>query len=163
MSIRSVLLTSALALSALGSPLLISTLPFQTPVHAQQATATQYFTDGQGLAIRGTDPVAYFKAGQPVAGKAEFEYEWGGATWRFASAENRDLFVNNPTQFSPQYGGFCAWAVAQGYTAPIDPNAWKIVDGKLYLNANRSIQRRWERDIPGHIARANSNWPGVLN
>jgi len=114
------------------------------------------------VAIKGTDPVAYFTEGQPLPGRAEFEYEWQRATWRFASAENRDLFANNPEQYAPEYGGYCAWAVSQGYTAPIDPNAWKIVDGKLYLNFNRRIQQRWEKDIPGHIAQANQNWPQVL-
>ncbi|MGD1949590.1 MAG: YHS domain-containing (seleno)protein [Leptolyngbyaceae cyanobacterium] len=122
----------------------------------------QYFTDGAGLAIRGTDPVAYFTDGGPVAGSSEFTYTWNNATWQFASAENRDLFVANPAQYAPQYGGYCAWAVSQGYTAAIDPNAWKIVDGKLYLNFNTGVQRRWERDIPGNITRANANWPEVL-
>lgn len=114
-----------------------------------------------GIAIEGTDPVAYFTQGQPVAGQEEFSYEWGGATWLFSSAENRDRFVSNPEQYAPQYGGFCAWAVSQGYTAPIDPNAWKIVDGRLYLNFNQGVQRRWERDIPGNIAQGDQNWVGL--
>jgi YHS domain-containing protein len=127
-----------------------------------EATNTnEVFYEDDGLAIRGYDPVAYFTEGQPVEGSQEFSYQWGNATWRFASAENRDLFVNNPEQYAPQYGGFCAWAVSQGYTAAIDPNAWKIVDGRLYLNATRGVQRRWERDIPGHIAQGDQNWPGI--
>ena len=120
------------------------------------------FVEG-GIAIRGADPVAYFTAGAYVAGSSEYSYEWGDAVWQFASAENRDLFIGNPTQYAPQYGGYCAWAVSEGYTAAIDPTAWKIVDGKLYLNFNARIQRRWEQDIPGKIARANQNWPGVLS
>ena len=116
-----------------------------------------------GVAIRGADPVAYFTEGEYVAGSANYTHEWAGATWQFASAEHRDLFASNPTQYAPQYGGFCAWAVSEGYTAPVDPNAWKIVDGKLYFNFNARIQRRWEGDIPGHVARANQNWPGVIN
>lgn len=122
----------------------------------------RYFVDDSGLAIRGTDPVAYFTQGGPVTGSSEFVYTWRNATWQFASAENRDLFVANPEQYAPQYGGFCAWAVSQGYTASIDPNAWRIVDGKLYLNYNRGVQRQWERDIPGNISKANANWPDVL-
>lgn len=122
----------------------------------------RYFTDSQGLAIRGTDPVAYFTQGRPVAGQPQFAHTWSGATWWFASAEHRDRFAANPEQYAPQYGGFCAWAVSRGYTAAIDPQAWKIVDGKLYLNYNRGIQRRWERDIPGNIQKADANWPGVL-
>jgi len=113
------------------------------------------------VAIAGADPVAYFTDGAYVPGSAEFAHEWSGATWHFASAENRDEFASNPTQYAPQYGGFCAWAVSQGYTAAVDPEAWKIVDGKLYLNYDQSIQARWEKDIPGNIAKADSNWPSV--
>jgi len=115
-----------------------------------------------GIAIAGADPVAYFTQGDYVPGEPAFSYEWGGATWQFASAEHRDLFIANPAQYAPQYGGFCAWAVSQGYTAAIDPNAWTIVDGKLYLNYDQRIQRRWSQDIPGNIAKADQNWPGVL-
>lgn len=116
-----------------------------------------------GVAIRGYDPVAYFTEGEPQQGSREFAYEWRGATWHFSSANNRDLFENDPEQYAPQYGGYCAWAVKEGTTAPIDPQAWKIVDGKLYLNLNPKIQRRWQEDIPGNIAEADNNWPGVLN
>lgn len=129
---------------------------------AAETSTIRYFEDDRGLAIRGADPVAYFTQGGPVAGSAEFAYTWNNATWQFASAENRDLFAANPEQYAPQYGGFCAWAVSQGYTASTDPNAWRIVDGKLYLNYNQGVQRRWERDIPGNINKANANWPGVL-
>ena len=128
-----------------------------------QAQKVEYFADSNGLAIRGTDPVAYFTQGKPVQGVAEFEYVWNHVTWRFASAENRDRFAANPEQYAPQYGGFCAWAVSQGYTASIDPQAWRIVDDKLYLNYNKGVQRRWERDIPGNIAKADANWPEVLS
>ena len=115
------------------------------------------------IAIRGADPVAYFKQGQYVAGSAAHTYEWAGVTWQFASAENRDLFASDPAGYAPQYGGFCAWAVSQGYTAPVDPTAWKIVDGKLYLNFDARIQRRWQQDIAGNIASGDRNWPAVLN
>ena len=114
------------------------------------------------VAIRGADPVAYFTAGEYTPGSEEFTPDWQGATWQFASAENRDLFAANPEEYAPQYGGFCAFAVSQGYTAPIEPTAWKIVDGKLYLNFDDRIQKRWSNDIPGHIAQADQNWPGVL-
>lgn len=138
-----------------------------TPVETAKTETTadqtvQYFVNNSGLAIRGTDPVAYFIQGGPVAGSSEFTHTWNNATWQFASAENRDLFAANPEQYAPQYGGFCAWAVSQGYTASIDPNAWRIVDGKLYLNYSRGVQRRWERDIPGNINKADTNWPEVL-
>ena len=85
-----------------------------------------------GGAIRGYDPVAYFTEGRPVEGKRAHRHEWMGATWSFASAENRAAFVADPEKFAPRYGGYCAWAVSQGYTASIDPDAWRIVDGALY-------------------------------
>lgn len=128
---------------------------------AEATPSIQYFAE-DGIAIRGADPVAYFTDDAYVAGSSEFTHDWNGATWQFASAENRDRFAANPDAYAPQYGGFCAWAVSQGYTAEIDPEAWNIVDGQLYLNFNRSIQNRWSRDIPGNIAQADQNWPGVL-
>lgn len=115
-----------------------------------------------GTAIDGTDPVAYFTEGRPVEGSTSFTHEWNGATWRFVSAENRDKFKAAPEKYAPQYGGYCAWAVSKGYTASTDPNAWKIVDGKLYLNYNKDVQKQWEGDIPGNIAAADGNWPKVL-
>ncbi len=129
---------------------------------SKQNTQIKVYSEN-GIAIKGTDPVGYFKQGKVVKGSDRFSYQWNNTTWHFASAENRDLFASNPQKYAPQYGGYCAWAVSQGYTAPIDPDAWKIVDGKLYLNYNKSIQRTWERDIPGNIAKADRNWPGVLN
>ena len=114
-----------------------------------------------GLAIRGYDPVAYFTDGRPVPGKADLSSAWNGATWRFATAEHKAAFDAEPAKYAPQYGGYCAWAVSQGYTAPIDPNAWKVVDGKLYLNYSADVQKDWQKDVPGHIAKANGNWPGL--
>ncbi len=127
-------------------------------------TATEIaFYAQDGVAIAGADPVAYFTAGDYVPGDAAYTYDWNGATWQFASAENQALFAADPEKYAPQYGGFCAWAVSQGYTAPIDPTAWKIVDGKLYLNYDKKIQAKWEKDIPGNITKADGNWPGVLS
>lgn len=120
------------------------------------------FTRG-GIAIKGADPVAYFTEGKPVTGQRKFQTEWKGAKWHFASAQNRDMFVANPEKFAPQYGGYCAFAVSQGYTAKIDTDAWAIVGGKLYLNYSTGVLRMWETDISGHIASADKNWPGVLN
>jgi len=130
---------------------------------APAAAKDPVFTDFWGHAIRGYDPVAYFLQGRPVEGSADFEAEWNGATWRFASAENRARFLEQPEAFAPQYGGYCAWAVSEGYTAPVSPDAWRIVDGKLYLNYDEKVQERWVADIPGHIARADANWPTVLD
>ena len=120
------------------------------------------FATGDG-AIRGYDPVAYFTLGEATEGKAEFSSQWQGATWRFASADNLARFESDPERYAPQYGGYCAYAVSQGYTASIDPDAWSIVDGKLYLNYSSGVKRRWEKDVPGHIGAADKNWPEVLN
>lgn len=117
----------------------------------------------RGLAIKGYDPVAYFTLGKPAKGLNNYELEWKGARWRFVNQDHLERFKAAPDQYAPQYGGYCAWAVAQGKTAGIDPDRWKIVDGKLYLNYNKKVQERWEADIPGFIQKANANWPGVLN
>ena len=126
---------------------------------AGQALANKSVFVDDGFAIRGYDPVAYFTEGKPVRGDEQFSAEYDGATWLFASAANRDKFQADPAAYAPQYGGFCAYAVSQGYTAKIEPDAWKIVDGKLYLNYDQRVQRIWEKDIPGYIADANKNWP----
>lgn len=126
------------------------------------AQTAKIYAEG-GVAVDGTDVVAYFTQGAPVAGSAEFTHDWSGATWRFASAANRDAFAAEPAKFAPQYGGYCAYAVSEGYTASTTPEAWKIVDGKLYLNYSRRVQRRWAKDIPARISSADANWPKVLN
>ena len=115
-----------------------------------------------GVAIKGYDPVAYFEHGKPVAGSKQFEHSWKDATWRFASAANRDKFSSNPEKYAPQYGGYCAYAVSLGATADIDPAAWSVVDGKLYLNKSKSIQATWSQDIPGYIKSADENWPKIV-
>ncbi|MDX2034787.1 MAG: YHS domain-containing (seleno)protein [Blastocatellia bacterium] len=112
-----------------------------------------------GTAVKGYDMVAYFKEGRPVKGKDEFVREWMGAKWYFSSAANRDEFAANPEKYAPQFGGYCAWAVGHGYTAGIDPAAWKIVDGKLYLNYSKDVQKMWEQDVPGWIKKGQENWP----
>ena len=115
-----------------------------------------------GVAIDGWDPVAYFLDGKPVEGRREHSVEWNGATWRFASAAHRELFVQAPEKYAPQYGGYCAWAVSQGYTAGIDPEAWRIENGRLYLNYSPEVQKKWAADIPGNVAKGDANWPNLL-
>ena len=114
------------------------------------------------LALHGYDAVAYWSDGKPVQGLPSFEYRWMNAVWRFASAEHRDQFSKEPERYAPQFGGYCAYAVSLGKTADVDPHAWRIVDGHLYLNYSRSIQRLWEQDVPGNIVKARQNWPAVL-
>lgn len=125
----------------------------------EELPPTPIFSE-DGLAIRGTDPVAYFREGRPVPGDAAFEAEWKGARWRFVNATNRDDFLAAPERFAPQYGGFCAWAMAaRGKLYSTQPQNWSIVDDKLYLNFNDDIQRKWEADIAGFIADADRRWP----
>jgi YHS domain-containing protein len=117
----------------------------------------------KGIAVGGYDPVAYFTDGKPLPGKTEFTQVHEGATWRFATAANRDAFAADPAKYAPQYGGYCAWAVSQGYTAKGDPNAWSIVGGKLYLNYNKSVHQSWQKNAAGNITLANGHWPMVLD
>jgi YHS domain-containing protein len=125
------------------------------------ALADKVFVDESGFAIRGTDPVAYFEEGRPVAGDPGLAAEWQGATWLFASAANRDAFAANPERYAPQYGGYCAYAVAQGALATIDPEAWTIHEGRLYLNFSPTVRIVWREDVPGNISKADANWPAL--
>ena len=114
-----------------------------------------------GVAIKGFDPVAYFTLGKAVEGSEAFSHEWLGATWHFASAEHRDLLAGKPAAYAPQYGGYCAQAVSEGRTAKIDPEAWHIVDGRLYLLYSKDARKSWRRDIPSRVAEADTNWPVI--
>ena len=119
--------------------------------------------NSDGVAIKEFDPVAYFTEGKPIKGKKDFEYQWLGAKWYFSSAANRDRFIENPSQYAPQYGGYCAYAVSKGHTADISPKAWKIVNGKLYLNNGLVAANLWGSNIPENIKKADENWPKILN
>ena len=129
---------------------------------AAQAGEAPVYSDWLGRAIRGYDPVAYFREGRAREGASDVEAEWNGATWRFVSEENRAAFLADPEAYAPQYGGWCAYAVSQGRTASVEPDQWAIVDGKLYLNYNAEIKATWDRDRAGYIAKADANWPEVL-
>lgn len=115
-----------------------------------------------GTAVGGYDPVGYFTDGKSVQGRGDITHQWKGAIWRFSSEKNRDLFKANPENYAPQYGGYCAWAVSQGYTAKGEPAQWSIVGGKLYLNYNASVKKTWEKDPAANIASGDRNWPKVL-
>jgi len=117
--------------------------------------------DARGVAIHGHDPVAYFVDEKPVMGKSEHSAIVGVATYWFASEANLQRFKADPAKYEPQYGGYCAYGVAQGVKPDIDPAAFRIVDGKLYLNLSPAVQKRWLADVPGFIDRANQNWPGL--
>jgi YHS domain-containing protein len=115
--------------------------------------------DGKGVAIKGYDPVAYFTQSKPVKGSPKFTHQWMGATYWFASAEDRDQFAALPEKFAPEFGGYCAYGVSKNHTVGIDPEAWRIVEGKLYLNYSKGVQKKWLEDVPGNIRAAEKNWP----
>lgn len=112
-------------------------------------------------AIDGYDAVAYFTEGHPVKGSKEFSFEYQGAVWRFASREHLEMFKADPEAYAPQYGGYCAYAVANGDTASAEPDLWTIHNGKLYLNYNRRINEEFRGNIDAFIQQADSNWPRI--
>ena len=127
-------------------------------VHADGQINTGYFG---GIAIKGYDPVAYFTKGRAMKGSEAFAHEWLGETWHFANAKHRDLFAADPVKYAPQFGGYCADGVAYGQnTANIDPEAWRIIDGKLYLTYDKGGAAELE-EIPGELTKAKTNWPKV--
>lgn len=114
---------------------------------------------GIATAIKGYDPVAYFTKSAPVLGNQAFAAEYEGQRYLFASAVNRDVFMKEPDKYAPQYGGFCAYGATRGYKAAVDPAAFTVREGKLYLNYSAKVQSLWEKDIPGYIKRADEKWP----
>lgn len=118
-------------------------------------------TDEQGIALHGYDPVAYFTVGKPTKGSARHTATFDGATYHFSSAANKARFQANPAAYAPQFGGFCAMGVALEKKLDGDPNVWKIVGDKLYLNVNPDVAVAWSRDIPGNIDKAQDNWPSI--
>lgn len=119
--------------------------------------------EGGRLAIHGYDPVAYFVDGGPRKGRADLTVEHGGAIWRFASEANKRRFEENSARYTPVYGGYCAYGVAQGYLVKIDPDAWSIVDDRLYLNYDKAVQNTWLKDVAGYVRGADARFPALLS
>ncbi|MCX4191832.1 YHS domain-containing (seleno)protein [Methylophaga sp. OBS1] len=117
--------------------------------------------NGNDLAIQGYDPVAYFTNEKPTKGSSDFTATYKNAIYHFSSEENRDLFRASPAKYAPQFGGFCAFGVTKGRKFDTDPTAWRVVDGKLYLNLNKDVQKVWLEDVPGYITNANQTWPTI--
>ncbi len=139
---------------------LLSAVALAGPAFASRRA--EVFNTG-GLAISGCDPVAYFTASAHVSGQASHSLMWRGATWQFSSAENMERFEMNPEAYAPQYGGYCAYAMAQGAVAPTVPEAWTIHEGRLYLNYSTGVRDIWRQDMAANIARADSFWPAALD
>jgi hypothetical protein len=115
-------------------------------------------TTFDNLALKGYDPVAYFAEERAAKGSKQFVHDYAGAIWRFVSTGNRDLFVQDPERYMPQYGGYCAWGISQAKFFDGDPEVWKVVNGKLYVNYNKEIEKAWEQDILDFIEKADANW-----
>ena len=111
-----------------------------------------------GVGLEGYDAVAYFLDHRPIRGSDAYTHSWNGAVWKFISAEHRDLFAADPAHYAPQYGGYCAFAMADGSYADIDPFSYKIIDGKLYLNYDSDIQKQWEGNRKTFIESADRHW-----
>lgn len=139
--IKSTLVTSAF---------LVSSLSFAANIEVN--------ANGNDLAIKGYDTVSYFTKGTPTKGSNKFTSAYNGAIYQFSSADNRDLFKADPSKYAPQYGGFCAFGVTMNKKFDTDPTAWHIRDGKLFLNLNKDVQKKWATDIPGYIEVAQENW-----
>lgn len=137
--------------------LLLSTSPAQA---SEDPVYTSFFSS---VALGGYDPVAYFTENRPVEGSDDYSMDYQGAEWHFASAGNLALFQKNPEKYAPAYGGYCAWAVAKGSTAPGDPEYWSIENGRLYLNYNEEVHTKWRASLPHVIADADRQWPAILD
>jgi YHS domain-containing protein len=114
------------------------------------------------MAILGYDPVAYFTVGKAVKGQSSFVHEWSGVKWLFSSQANLDLFKANPDKYAPQYGGYCAYGIAQDNLVGIEPDKFTVLNGKLYLNYDADIQQRWLKDPAGFIKQADAKFATVL-
>jgi YHS domain-containing protein len=147
------LLLSALAAGALTAVL-------ATGAAAQ--TKVLVNTDKAGLAIDGYDPVSYFAGSKPAKGSAEITATHLGATYRFASAANRDLFVQDPARYAPQYGGYCGYGASRNYLAPVDPEAFTIMNGRLILQNSKRVLELWQKEPHARLKLADGNWPGLL-
>lgn len=155
--VRNALLAITTAL-ALGSAF----VPVASHAYDENSTAAVN-VDAKGIGLKGHDPVAYFTVGAPTAGKADYTARHDGVTYHFASAANRDTFKAAPSRYAPQFGGFCAMGVALEKKLDGDPNAWTVADGKLYLNVNKDVEKKYREDVTGNNKKAEANWPQLRN
>lgn len=126
-------------------------------LHAQKSDV--YVTDG--VAVHGYDVVSYFTDGKPVKGDIHFSIKWNNAVWCFSTNEHLNQFKSNPGRYAPQYGGYCAYGLSKNHKAPTQPDAWTIIDGKLYLNYDLDVRNLWKKDMQQRIAEADKNWPAL--
>lgn len=166
LAILSVAGSIATTLSLSGAPAALSFIALlgPAPALAFDADSTSAINvDKAGVMLRGYDPVSYFADGKPAKGSAQYSAKHDGATYHFSSARNRDAFAANPARYAPQFGGFCAMGAALGKKLDGDPDVFRVADGKLYLNVNADVQKRWLDDVPGNVKQANTTWPSIRN
>ena len=140
--------------------LLLLLLVISVPAFGQNKTLLNL--DKQGIAIQGYDPVAFFTQNRPVKGRPEFESKYNGARYLFASAEDKSTFDANPAKYEPQFGGFCAYAASQDHTAPVKIEAFQIVNGRLLMQYDLDIRKKFNEDTQGNLQKADKNWPGLV-
>ena len=141
---------------------LLCALAFGPPALAADPVFVEAAPDGERVALRGFDAVAYHRLGAPVLGSTEFALDWNGAVWRFMSAANRDAFAREPARYAPQYGGYCAFGTSRGYKVSTQPDQFAVIDSKLYLNYNAAVSATWNKDRGRYIGIADANWPSLV-
>ena len=127
-------------------------------VVAAAAYAQNTYFNKNGVAIEGYDAVAYFTDNAALKGSTEYTHEWKGVTWQFKNESNRDKFKASPEKYAPQFAGYCAYGVSENHKAPTLPEAFTIVDNKLYLNYNMDVLKMWRKDTKGRIEKGETNW-----
>jgi len=146
-------ITSLIKSVAIAATLAISSVSFAADIDVS--------TNANDLALHGYDAVSYFTDSKATKGNKKYTASYKSAIYQFSSEDNRNKFKMNPEKFAPQFGGFCAMGVALNKKLETDPTAWKIVEGKLYLNLNKAVQKKWLSDVPGHLTSANRIWSGI--
>lgn len=158
MNLKNTFNASALAVAlAFGGAALITTA---TSYAYDETSTSSINVDTAHVILKGYDAVSYFQ-GKPMMGDKKYAVEHEGAMYYFTSAANMKAFQGDAAHFAPQFGGFCAMGTALGKKLDVDPNSYKVVDGKLYLNVNADVFKKWSEDVPGNIAKANANWPSI--
>lgn len=143
----------------LGVLVLVNVALVSPGIYAMEPVYTPWYSD---TAIKGYDVVAYFTEGRAVKGEQRFQFRWRDANWLFASAAHLDAFMVDPERFTPQYGGFCAFGVAEGHAIGVDPEQFTVHNGKLYLNFNASVNRKWREHMENYISTADEKWPEMV-
>lgn len=147
----------------LGSTLVLAVLaaPFAQAEANWGVAKDEHALTKNGVILNGYDAVAYFTENKAVKGKAEYGAEHKGATYHFATAENRDMFLKNPEKYAPQYGGWCAYGVALGKKFKVNGKAFEVVAGKLYVNKDAAVAKTWKTEKTENIEKADEEWPSI--